>query len=137
MENATLAPSAGTGVGKLLADALLNTPGFVQLMVDALVGGLRADMPPRWDKHADKWTTAADHRTRVQTVTLILAHMEGEPIKRIIHQHLGGAEIDAMAAIRESPALQAAMERTLANAKFRDRNKKPEKPAERSIDLED
>lgn len=50
----------------------------------------------------------------------LLAHMEGEPIKRIIHQHLGagGEQPDFVKALRESPALLTAMKREIEKAEW-------------------
>ena len=120
----SLAPAAGAGVGKLLADLLLADPGFLPAMKEAAMRGLTAMQPRRWDKENECWGEAVpDARVQVQTVAMLLAHMEGEPIKRIVHQHLGAdGGPDPVAAMRESPALRAAVERTLANAQFKNRN---------------
>ena len=124
-ETIQLAPASGSGIGKQLADMLLSRPGFVELMADAAEGGLRAMTPRRWDKETETWICDADSRVRIQTLALLLAHMEGEPIKRIIHQHLGGTgEVDPLAALRESPALREAAGALLEKANFRDRHRK-------------
>jgi hypothetical protein len=67
------------------------------------------------------WLVEPDMRTQSAMFFGLLAHMEGEPIKRIIHQHLGGegGVVDPLAALKDSPALQAAVERTLEKAKWR------------------
>ncbi len=128
----TLAPAAGAGIGKILADRLLANPDFVPAMLAAALGGLRATRS-FWTKSGV--TTEPDHRVQIQTLALLLAHMEGEPIKRIIHQHLGGAgEIDPLAAMQESPALRQAARHLLEKAEFRTRHTKPTKPAELTID---
>lgn len=120
META-LAPAAGAGIGKILADALLADPDFVPLMIAAAKGGLKATRS-FWvgrgqDGHLEREN---DHKTQVQTFALLLAHMEGEPIKRIIHQHLGaGGAIDPLAALQESPALLEQAERLIEKAKWR------------------
>lgn len=121
----SLAPASGSGIGKMLADALLADPDFLPLMKGAALGGLRAQRS-YYDKGAGGVVTEPDHRVQIQTVALLLAHMEGEPIKRIIHQHLGGdgSAIDPLGALRDSPALMAAVERELAKAKFKDRHRK-------------
>jgi hypothetical protein len=115
-----LAPAAGAGVGKLLADALLSDPDFLPSMKAALMGGLKATRS-YYDKGQGGQVVEQDSRVQVQTVALLLAHMEGEPIKRIVHQHLGGegGAVDPMAAMRESPALMDAVEKTLAKARWR------------------
>jgi hypothetical protein len=117
-ETLTLAPAAGAGIGKLLADRLLAEPGFMDLMVAAVVNGLKAT---RSFYVKDKGMhTEADAKTQLQAFALIMAHMEGEPVKRIIHQHLGaGGQLDVMAALRESPALLAAAEREIEKAKWK------------------
>lgn len=130
-QNITLAPAAGSGIGKLLFDALLARPDFIPLMVEAAIGGLSAES--HFYSPAQKEVISKpDYRVRQQAVVMLLANAEGEPVKRIIHQHLGGdgLKTDVQAALRESPALQEAVERALANAKFRTRNVKT-KPVER------
>lgn len=122
--NFALAPASGSGIGKLLADQLLADPEFLPLMIDAAKGGLRAERS-YYDKGAGGVVTEPDSRVRIQTLALLLAHMEGEPIKRIIHQHLGGSgEVDPLAALRESPALREAAGALLEKANFRDRHRK-------------
>lgn len=116
-----LAPAAGAGIGKLLAEKLLADPNFVQLMVDAAKGGLEATRSFWCGKGASGYLeTEPDTRTRIQTLALLLAHMEGEPIKRIIHQHLGGnGTVDPLAALQESPALRDAAKKLLEKAEWR------------------
>ncbi len=121
----TLAPAAGSGIGKLLFDALLARPDFIPAMVNAAMGGLTAES--HFYSPAQKEVISKpDYRVRQQAVVMLLANAEGEPVKRIIHQHLGGDSLktDLHKALQESPALQDAVERALANAKFRTRNKK-------------
>lgn len=111
-----LAPAAGAGIGLKIAQTLLDDPEFIPAMVAAAKGGLEATRS-YYDKGAGAVVTEPDFRTRIQTLALLLAHMEGEPIKRIIHQHLGGvADVDALAALKASPALREAAGRMLANA---------------------
>ncbi len=74
-------------------------------------------------------------RIRVQTLALLLAHMEGEPVKRIIHQHLGGeGKIDVGGALANSPELARAVERELQKANWkhsgRQAHKRPAKQVE-------
>lgn len=117
-EEISLAPAAGSGVGRQFADALLADPDFLPLMKAALIGALRATVHV-WDKDKRAWSDLPDFKTRLQALFGALAHMEGEPIKRIIHQHLGAGvtKTDLVAALQESPALAEAVERTLANAR--------------------
>ncbi len=64
----------------------------------------------------------------------LFAHAEGEPIKRILHQHMNAnGSLDAVGALRDSPALADAVERALANARFRTRNQKAEKTVEAEL----
>jgi hypothetical protein len=126
--NVTLAPAAGAGIGKLLADSLLTDPEFVPLMRKTAIDALGAMSPRRWDKDTGKWIADPDMRTRAQMFFGLLAHMEGEPVKRIIHQHLGaGGQLDIMGALRESPALLAAAEREIEKAKWRTSGKQANK----------
>jgi len=115
-----LAPAAGSGIGKMLAEALLADPEFMPAMKAACMGGLKATRT-WWDKSSRSMQSEPDSRVQVQTVALLLAHMEGEPIKRIIHQHLGGdgSGIDPLAALRDSPALLAAVKREVEKAEWR------------------
>ncbi len=129
MDNLTLAPASGSGIGKILADALLADPDFVPAMIAAAKGGLNANRS-FYDKAAGGVITEPDERVRIQTLALLLAHMEGEPIKRIIHQHLGGAgEVNPLAALKESPALRESARRMLENAEWKQSgNKAYKKP---------
>ncbi len=64
--------------------------------------------------------TEPDAKIQVQTFALIMAHMEGEPVKRIIHQHLGaGGKLDVGAALTDSPELAQAVERELQKARWK------------------
>ena len=140
IETLTLAPSAGSGVGKLLADALLAQPDFVAELAAVARRGLRAQTPRRWDKEGDCWVQDDDMRAQIQTLALLLAHMEGEPIKRIIHQHLGGnGTVDPLAALQESPALREAAGRLLEKASWktsgRQKHKAP-RVAESALEVE-
>ncbi len=137
-ETMTLAPAAGAGIGKILADRLLAEPGFVDAMIAAVMGGLRATRS-FWAKDANgkpTLTTEADSKVQLQAFSMVMAHMEGEPIKRVIHQHLGAAGIDPTAALQESPALLAAVEREVQKAKWRhsgtQAHKRPQKKVEAS-----
>ncbi len=109
-EIASLAPAAGHGIGKILADRLLADPTFVDSMVNAVLNGLKATRS-YWTGKGEtaELITEADSKTQLQAFALVLAHMEGEPIKRVIHQHLGnGSEVDPLTALQESPALRDA-----------------------------
>jgi hypothetical protein len=120
-ETATLAPAAGAGIGKILADRLLADPTFVDAMVSAVLNGLKATRS-FWQGKGEsaQLVTEADSKTQLQAFALIIAHMEGEPIKRIIHQHLGAdGSVDPLAALRESPALREAARRLLEKADWR------------------
>ena len=114
-----LAPAAGAGIGKILADQLLADPAFIPEMVAAVRRGLTATRS-YYDKGAGGVVHEQDSRVQIQTFALLLAHMEGEPVKRIIHQHLGGAgAVDPLAALRESPALREAAADLLRKADWK------------------
>ena len=126
----TLAPGAGSGFGKLVADELLKREGFAKKLADALERGLDA-VRRTWDSGSKQWVEEPDTRSQLQAAFGIMAHMEGEPVKRIIHQHLGGAgAVDPLAALRESPELRQAAKRMLEKAEFRTRHTKQAQPAE-------
>jgi hypothetical protein len=132
-QTVTLAPAAGAGIGKMLADALLASPGFLELMQQTAIDGLNAMTGSRWDKTAGEFVRDPDYRTRAQMFFGLLAHMEGEPVKRIIHQHLGnGAGFDPLAALQGSPALREAARQLLAKSEWRQsgRNAKQAESAE-------
>lgn len=113
-ENIGLAPAAGSGIGRLLADALLAREDFIPSLVNALVGALHAQTYIRDGKNV---RVIPDCRTQLAAVVATLSHMEGDPIKRIIHQHLGNEQkLDLVAAFRESPALLESAKRVIANA---------------------
>ncbi len=116
---ATLAPAAGAGIGKMVADLLLIDGSYAAEVAEAFRRGLRAKVR-RWDQALKDWIVDDDCRTQLQAAALSLAHMEGEPIKRVIHQHLGTTgEINLQAAVAESPQLQEQLKRLLENATFR------------------
>lgn len=115
-----LAPAAGSGIGKMLADEILSRPGIVQRMADVLENALQAERRT-WDQGQKKWVTEPDTRSQLQALFGMLAHMEGEPIKRVLHQHMGNkGEIDLHGALQDSPALRDALQRELDKAGWRD-----------------
>lgn len=139
----SLTPGAGSGIGKLFFEKLLAYPGFLDMLSQAAVDGLQAMTPPRWDKEANDgkggWSSVPDYRVRVQTLFGLMAQAEGDPIKRVIHQHTGAAgAFDPLAALRDSPALLDAAERLLTKAKWRDRHQaaKRAEPAAPTLDAE-
>ena len=116
-----LAPAAGHGVGKLLAESLLADPDFLRLLKGAFLDSLQATVVI-YDKGSKGWVPHVDYKTRLGAAVAVLAHMEGDPIKRIIHQHLGSGSETAQALLDElatSPGLRAAMRRKLAEAEAR------------------
>lgn len=127
-EQLSLTPASGSGLGKVLFEALLADPNFLPLMTSAAVGGLTACFPKRWDKELDDWgEPEPDYKTRVQTFLALWAQAEGEPVKRTIHQHItAGGTLDELAAMKDSPAMVAALEKTLA--KFKASQRKPGTP---------
>lgn len=136
---AALAPAAGKGIGKMLFSMLLSDPEFVAEMKTAVMKGLRAQHTFR-DRKTGEIITADDPRTMVATVAMILAQAEGEPIKRVIHQHIGApGAVDVEGELQDSPALRAAVQRLLDKASFRTRpdntGSRPARVAE-PIDIE-
>lgn len=136
----TLAPGAGSGVGAKLAEALLADPEFLPAMVEAARGGLQATR--------SFWAGAGgtghlevepDFRVRVQTLALVLAHMEGEPVKRIIHEFKKGG-VDPLEAL-DSPAAVDAAERMIAGARAKLRRQGvkvgPKQVTEAALEVED
>lgn len=135
----SLAPAAGAGIGKLLADSLLADPEFVPLMRKTAVECLAAMAPRRWDRDTESWIADPDFRVRAQMFFGLLAHMEGEPVKRIIHVGQGyGLPLDPLASLRESPAMQDELRRLLAKADFRTSGRQAHKrPAKKAIEVVD
>ena len=115
---AAMAPAAGAGIGKQLAELLLSEPGFPDLMRKVALDCLNATTH-RWEPGLKETIYIPDYKTRAQMFFGLLAHMEGEPVKRIIHQHIGNGGVDTLAALQESPALLAAVEREVAKARWR------------------
>lgn len=99
-------------------------------MSDALHNALTATRRT-WDSASKTWVEEPDTRSQLQAFFGCLAHMEGEPIKRIIHQHNGsGKPLDAVAALQESPALREATRRALDKAEFKGRNARKADPVD-------
>lgn len=122
---------AGAGMGKKLADYLLAQPNFIEDMGQVICRAIRAKTR-HWDREAREFVIEDDCKTQLQAFALCVAHMEGEPVKRIIHQHLGGeGRIDPGAALADSPELAAAVERELQKARWkhsgRQAHKRPKK----------
>lgn len=139
-ETLTLAPAAGAGIGKKIADALLAKPDFVDDMVAALSNGLKATRS--FYVKDEGLQREPDFKVQLQAAGLIMAHMEGEPVKRIIHQHLGAdGKLDLRGALQDSPELAAAVQSELEKAKWRtsghQNHKRPKKaePAEQTGEL--
>ena len=131
-----MAPGAGAGLGKLVFEELLQNKAVAKRIADMMLAGLEATNE-RWDKALGRFVEVPDWRVRMQTVFGILAQAEGEPIKRIVHQHLNQntGEVDIAAALRDSPALAAAMEKELEKARWRTSGQKAGK-APRKVDPE-
>jgi len=115
-ETAQLAPASGAGIGKVFAEGLIADPSFKKELIAVAMRGLRAQTPRRWDKDLREWVQDDDMRVQIQTLALILAHMEGEPIKRVVHQHLGAPAMDPFQTMQDSPAAREAMRRLLDKA---------------------
>ncbi len=138
-EQMMLAPAAGAGIGRALAEKLLANPDFLPAMEAAVMGGLRAHST-LWDKEANSgkggWMKAEDHKTQVMTYVQVLANMEGAPIKRIVSQRINEAvsATDLMELIHASPALASELQRTLDKAAFRTRNVKKAESVELPVE---
>ena len=117
---------AGAGLGRLLFDSLLSDPEFVPAIKAAALGSLSASRS-FYDKTTRQMVTEPDFRTRLAAVALILSQAEGEPLRRVIHQHIGGAEsrVAVHEALADSPGLREAVRRELDNAEFRTRRARP------------
>lgn len=122
-----LAPNAGSGIGRLFFQALLANPKIVELLTEAAIGGLKADVSFR-DRKTGEIVSTPDFRTRVQTLTMLLAQAEGDPVKRVIHEHTTSGALDVMSALQASPGLLQAVEREVEKAKFRSRKVKVAEP---------
>lgn len=109
-------------------------------MVNAAQGGLEATRSFWCGKGADGYLEREpDWRVRTQTLALLLAHMEGEPVKRIIHQHLGTGEIDPLGALQDSPELADRVRKLLEKAEWKTSGKsahKRPKPVTKEPDVE-
>lgn len=126
-EQVSLAPMAGAGIGKMLADELLKDPEFVPLMRSVALGCLRA-VTHRFIMERKETIEVPDFKIQAQMFFGLLAHMEGEPVKRIIHQHLGGSgAIDPLSALQESPALREAAKRLIEKSEWRTSGNKASK----------
>jgi hypothetical protein len=103
----------------MLADELLKDPEFVPLMRSVALGCLRA-VTHRFIMERKETIEVPDFKIQAQMFFGLMAHMEGEPVKRIIHQHLGaGGKLDLGSALQESPELAQAVEKELQKAKWR------------------
>ena len=100
-----LAPAAGRGIGRQIADALIADSEFIGLMVAAFKDALTAHSS-HFDKESKLWVAEVDAKTRLSAAEAILAHMEGEPVKRIITQAIGEVEKapDVAAVLRDLQA---------------------------------
>lgn len=118
-ETLALAPAAGAGVGKAIADYLLSQPHFIEDMGQVILRAIKAKTR-HWDREAREFILEEDCKTQLAAFFGCVAHMEGEPVKRIIHQFLGGqGRVDPLAALRESPALREAAADMLRKADWR------------------
>lgn len=135
-ETLTLAPAAGAGIGKILADALLANPEFVPAMLASAMNGLKATRG-YWSGKGEnaEYIVEPDFKTQLQAFALLLAHMEGEPIKRVIHQHIGdGKAVDPLAALQGSQALRDAAKKLIAKAEWHESGRSA-KPADPVLDV--
>jgi hypothetical protein len=113
----SLAPNAGTGIGKFVASELLSRPEIVKKIADSLERGLTAGRRV-WDKSAiaangtqGDWVFEPDTTNQLKAVFGIFSHFEGEPLKRIMHEiKRSGVNIEEAG---NSPDVIEAMQREL------------------------
>jgi len=111
-----LAPAAGTGIGAQIAAGFLARGDWLALCVDALVAALQANCKV-YDKANNCLVTYPDGRTRLEAVHKIWSHLEGEPVKRIIHEVRRGRDAESLQDdLARSPALREAAAEMLAAA---------------------
>lgn len=132
-----LAPAAGKGIGKEIAADLTSRAEFIGEMAETARGALQATTR-RWDPGSKSWIVEPDYRTRTAMFFGLLAHMEGEPVKRILIEKRDGTMADPMKLLEESPALQRAAADMLARAANRGKNPRPAKyPRAVELTIED
>lgn len=131
----TLAPGAGTGIGKEVAAALLKREAIAEDMAAALVRALTAKRRT-WCSTSKMHIEEDDTRSQLQAVFGILAHLEGDPVRRTIHEHVDGRKIDHMQAVQSSPAMRRAAQHVIDKANAADARQRAAKglPAELEID---
>jgi hypothetical protein len=112
-----LAPGAGGGIGRKIAERLLSRPDWLDLMETALVNALSAQMR-YYDNATKKHVVMQDAKTQLNAVLGIWSHLEGDPIKRVIHQHFDRAGVDGNLSnlLAESPQLREELAKELAKA---------------------
>ena len=113
-----LAPGAGEGVGRLVADKLTAEPDFAQRMVEAVMVGLVAESRC-YDMGKREMMTYPDCKTRLAAFNAAMAHLVGEPVKRIqVLQVAAGGETDAerMGRLLQSPAVRESLQAALNKA---------------------
>ncbi len=129
-----LAPAAGSGIVREVASELAQRPSIAIKVADALENALTATRRT-WDAGAKQWVYEPDTRSQLQAVFGMFAHFVGDPQKRVIHEHVGAQlGIDPLGALRDSPALLAAVERTLEKAKWRTSGRSDAKRPVKSAD---
>jgi NAD(P)-dependent dehydrogenase (short-subunit alcohol dehydrogenase family) len=103
-----LAPAAGSGIGAQIAAGFLARGDWLALCIDALVAALQANCKV-YDKANNCLVTYPDGRTRLEAVHKIWSHLEGEPVKRIIHEVRRGRDAESLQdELTRSPALREA-----------------------------
>lgn len=114
----TLAPAAGSGIGKIVAAELLALD-IGKKVAATLDRGLTATRSHWVSEGQGKgyWEDEPDTRSQLQAAALILAHMEGEPVKRVIHQHMNvNGTVDLLSALQDSPELTELLQQQLTKA---------------------
>ena len=111
-----LAPAAGSGVGAALAQRFFARPDWLDKLEAGLINALEAQHKI-YDKSAGGVVTYPDGKTQLAAVFGLMAHMEGEPVKRIIHEVRRGRDAESLQdELSRSPALREAAREMLEAA---------------------
>jgi hypothetical protein len=103
-----LAPAAGTGVGSALAQRFFGRPDWLDKLEASLINALGAEHRVYGGKGVGI-ITYPDGKTQLAAVLGLMSHMDGEPVKRIIHEVRRGRDAESLQdELTRSPALREA-----------------------------